>query len=128
MPYKLVKDYISRDVIEALEILLGGAKRGDVTGIAFVCTACATGTPLLRAAWLHHWTTSFPRSCKGANRTKPDNRAHPDGGISGEKKNEKPYRNRYFAGNGRCICPFWRHRLKRLPSRSSAGRQSLPLT
>lgn len=38
MPYKLVKDYISRDVIEALEILLGGAKRGDVTGIAFVCT------------------------------------------------------------------------------------------
>jgi hypothetical protein len=38
MPYQLVKDYISRDTIEALETLLHGAKNGDVTGIAFAVT------------------------------------------------------------------------------------------
>lgn len=38
MPYELVKDSVSRDVVKALETLLDGAKRGDVTGIAFVCT------------------------------------------------------------------------------------------
>lgn len=38
MPYHLVRDYISRDVIEALTALLDGAKTGDVTGIAFACT------------------------------------------------------------------------------------------
>jgi hypothetical protein len=35
MAYRLVKDYVSRDLVEALEQLLHGAKSGDVTGIAF---------------------------------------------------------------------------------------------
>ncbi|VTU37106.1 hypothetical protein [Variovorax sp. PBL-E5] len=35
MPYKLVHDYISRDVIEACAVLYEGAKSGDVKGIAF---------------------------------------------------------------------------------------------
>lgn len=35
MPYKLVKDYISHDLVEALETLLQGARTGEVTGIAF---------------------------------------------------------------------------------------------
>jgi hypothetical protein len=38
MPYRLVPDNVSRDVVEALETLLEGARRGDVTGIAFACT------------------------------------------------------------------------------------------
>lgn len=38
MPYQLVKDFISRDLIEALEVLLEGARRGEVTGIAFAAT------------------------------------------------------------------------------------------
>lgn len=35
MPYLLVKDSVSRDVIEALEQLLEMARTGDVTGLAF---------------------------------------------------------------------------------------------
>lgn len=38
MPYRLVPDTISHDVVEALEVLLNGAKNGDVTGIAFAVT------------------------------------------------------------------------------------------
>jgi hypothetical protein len=38
MPYHLIKDNIPRDVVEALEILLMGAKNGEITGIAFVVT------------------------------------------------------------------------------------------
>lgn len=38
MPYRLVPDDISRDVVEALETLLSLAKEGEVTGIAFACT------------------------------------------------------------------------------------------
>lgn len=38
MPYKLVNDFISRDLIIALETLLAGAKSGDVTGLAFCAT------------------------------------------------------------------------------------------
>lgn len=37
MPYRLVKDSISHDLIEALEVLLEGARQGDVIGIAFAC-------------------------------------------------------------------------------------------
>ncbi|MGJ7508701.1 hypothetical protein [Variovorax sp. GT1P44] len=38
MPYRLIPDNISHDVIEALETLLALAKQGEVTGIAFACT------------------------------------------------------------------------------------------
>lgn len=38
MPYRLVPDDISHDVVEALETLLALAKEGEATGIAFVCT------------------------------------------------------------------------------------------
>jgi hypothetical protein len=38
MPYRLIPDTISRDLVEALEALLEGAKSGDITGIAFACT------------------------------------------------------------------------------------------
>jgi len=38
MPYRLVPDNISRDVIEALQTLLQLAKEGEVTGIAFAVT------------------------------------------------------------------------------------------
>lgn len=35
MAYQLVKDFVSRDTIEALEQLLKGARDGDITGLAF---------------------------------------------------------------------------------------------
>lgn len=38
MPYRLVPDNISHDVVEALETLLDAARRGEITGIAFACT------------------------------------------------------------------------------------------
>lgn len=38
MAFRLIPDDISHDVVEALETLLGLAKAGEVTGIAFVCT------------------------------------------------------------------------------------------
>lgn len=38
MPYQLVHDKVSHDVVEALEQLLDGARRGEVTGIAFACS------------------------------------------------------------------------------------------
>ena len=38
MPYKLVRDMVSKDTVEALETLLKAAKEGEVTGIAFACT------------------------------------------------------------------------------------------
>ncbi len=38
MPYRLVPDNISHDVVNALEVLLEGAKSGEVTGIAFAVT------------------------------------------------------------------------------------------
>ena len=38
MPYQLVKDFTSRDLIPALETLLEGARRGQITGIAFAYT------------------------------------------------------------------------------------------
>jgi len=38
MPYRLVPDNISHDVVEALETLLAHAKEGEVTGLAFVAT------------------------------------------------------------------------------------------
>lgn len=38
MPYQLVHDFVSRDTVTALETLLDGARRGEVTGIAFAVT------------------------------------------------------------------------------------------
>jgi hypothetical protein len=38
MPYRLVPDNISHDTVEALSVLLEGAKTGEITGIAFACT------------------------------------------------------------------------------------------
>lgn len=38
MPYRLVPDTISHDTVEALTVLLEGAKAGEITGIAFACT------------------------------------------------------------------------------------------
>lgn len=38
MTAQLIRDHISRDVVEALETLLEGAKTGKITGIAFACT------------------------------------------------------------------------------------------
>lgn len=38
MPYRLVPDNISHDTVECLEVLLEGAKAGEITGIAFACT------------------------------------------------------------------------------------------
>lgn len=38
MPYKLVRDDLSHDTIEALTVLLEGARTGEITGIAFACT------------------------------------------------------------------------------------------
>lgn len=38
MPYRLVPDTVSHDLILALETLLQGAKTGEITGIAFACT------------------------------------------------------------------------------------------
>lgn len=38
MPYQLVHDQISRDVVKALETLLDYARRGELTGIGFVAT------------------------------------------------------------------------------------------
>lgn len=35
MPYQLVKDYISRDLVECLTQLLEGAKSGHIKGISF---------------------------------------------------------------------------------------------
>jgi hypothetical protein len=37
-PLRLVKDRIAHDVVAALEQLLDGARRGEVTGIAFAAT------------------------------------------------------------------------------------------
>lgn len=38
VPYRLVPDNVSHDVVEALETLLEGARAGEITGIAFACT------------------------------------------------------------------------------------------
>lgn len=38
VPLRLVKNNIAHDVVAALEQLLDGARRGEVTGIAFACT------------------------------------------------------------------------------------------
>lgn len=38
MPYKLIPDNISHDVLEALQTLLELAKQGEIRGLAFVCT------------------------------------------------------------------------------------------
>ena len=38
MPYQLVHDTISRDVVKALETLLAYARRGELTGLAFGAT------------------------------------------------------------------------------------------
>lgn len=38
MAYRLVKDFVSRDTVEALSQLLDGARAGDVTGLAFAAT------------------------------------------------------------------------------------------
>ncbi len=38
MPYQLIHDRISRDVVTALETLLDYAKRGELTGLAFGAT------------------------------------------------------------------------------------------
>lgn len=35
MPYQLVRDFVSRDLVECLTQLLAGAKSGEVRGIAF---------------------------------------------------------------------------------------------
>lgn len=53
MPYKLVKDYISRDLIEALETLLAGARTGDVTGIAFAAVLKQRRYITNVAGWCH---------------------------------------------------------------------------
>ena len=38
MPFRLVKDTVSHDTVEALEELLTLAKQGELTGIAFACS------------------------------------------------------------------------------------------
>lgn len=38
MPYQLVHDHISRDVVQALKTLLAYAERGELTGLAFGAT------------------------------------------------------------------------------------------
>lgn len=38
MPYQLVQDNLSHDVVEALETMLHLAKKGEITGLAFVAT------------------------------------------------------------------------------------------
>lgn len=38
VPLRLVKNNIAHDVVDALEQLLKGAKRGEITGIAFAAT------------------------------------------------------------------------------------------
>lgn len=36
MPYRLIPDTVSRDVVEAMETLLIGAQNGEIIGLAFV--------------------------------------------------------------------------------------------
>ena len=38
LPFKVVGNVVCADTVEALEALLYEAERGDITGIAFVCT------------------------------------------------------------------------------------------
>lgn len=38
MPYRLVQDSLSHDVVEALDTMLKLAKEGEITGLAFVAT------------------------------------------------------------------------------------------
>ena len=38
MPYRLVHDTVSKDVVHALETLLDYARRGELTGLAFGAT------------------------------------------------------------------------------------------
>lgn len=65
MPYQLVHDYISRDVVDALTLLLEGAKDGDVTGIAFACTL-RKNRYITNVAGLCFKNPTFARGCIGA--------------------------------------------------------------
>lgn len=65
MPYQLVKDYISRDVVDALTVLLEGAKSGDVTGLAFAATL-RRNRYVTNVAGLMYKNPSFARGCVGA--------------------------------------------------------------
>lgn len=65
MPYQLVHDYISRDVVDALTLLLKGAQDGDVTGIAFACTL-RKNRYITNVAGLCFKNPTFARGCIGA--------------------------------------------------------------
>lgn len=65
MPYQLVKDYISRDVIDALAVLLEGAKNGDVTGLAFAATL-RRHRYVTNVAGLLYKNPTFARGCVSA--------------------------------------------------------------
>lgn len=65
MPYQLVRDYISRDVIDALTVLLEGAKSGDVTGLAFAATL-RKRRYVTNVAGLLYKNPSFARGCVSA--------------------------------------------------------------
>lgn len=65
MPYQLVRDYISRDVVDALTVLLEGAKTGDVTGLAFAATL-RKNRYVTNVAGLMFKNPTFARGCIGA--------------------------------------------------------------
>lgn len=65
MPYQLVRDYISRDVVDALTVLLEGAKSGDVTGLAFTATL-KRNRYVTNVAGLCYKNPTFTRGCIGA--------------------------------------------------------------
>lgn len=62
MPYQLVHDYISRDTVDALRLLLKGAEEGDVTGIAFACTL-RKNRYITNVAGLMYKNPTFARGC-----------------------------------------------------------------
>lgn len=65
MPYQLVHDYISRDVVDALTVLLEGAKAGDVTGLAFAATL-KKSRYITNVAGLMYKNPTFARGCVSA--------------------------------------------------------------
>lgn len=65
MPYQLVRDHISRDVVTALETLLAYAKRGELNGLAFVATFRKMRY-ITNVAGLCARNPTFTRGCLGA--------------------------------------------------------------
>lgn len=65
VPYQLVKDYISRDVVDALSMLLEGAKAGEVTGLAFAATL-KKNRYVTNVAGLLYKNPTFGRGCVSA--------------------------------------------------------------